>query len=146
MFLDVLLLLFWGFMALIFLLGLLYDDPDIEARTSYLGVFFMAAVVVGGFYYLIRILKVRGPLLKITPVGFIYALHGTEMVLWQNVATVEVERGTRWTHSSYVYIALKDGSVVEIECEFFTLDVDQVVAAISRHGDVSFGKEPTENA
>ena len=142
MFLDVLLLLFWGLMAFIFASGLFYGDPEIEARTSYFSVFIMILVVAGGMYYLARVLKVRGPLLRISPEGFIYALDSAEMVPWSRVTAVTVERAARWTSASYVYLSLQDGPVIEIECEFFTLKLDHVLGAIRPYCDVEAGNEP----
>jgi hypothetical protein len=136
MFLDVLLLLFWGLMALVFAAGLFHGDPEIEARTSYFGVFVMILVVAGGIFYLVRIVKVRGPLLRITPQGIIYALDSAELVPWSRVTAVTVERGLRWTYPSYVILFLRDGAVIEIECEFFTLKLDRVLAAIRPYCDV----------
>ena len=102
--------------------------------------------MIGGVIYLIRILTVRGPLLRITPEGFSYALHGPEMVSWHEVAAITVERGKRWTYPSYVNLSLKDGTAIEIECEFFTLGLEPVLAAIKPHWDVDSGNEPAENA
>ncbi len=136
MFLDALLLLFWGLMAFVFAAGLIAGDPEIEARSSYIGVFVMILVVAGGIFYLIRILKVRGPLLRITPEGIVYALDSAEMVPWSRVTAVTAERGARWTYPSYVYLSLRDGAVIEIECEFFTLKLDHVLAAIRPYRDV----------
>jgi hypothetical protein len=137
--LDVLLLLFWGAMAVVFAAGLLANDSDIEDRTSFIEVALMAAVVIAGILYLIRIMKVRGPLLRITPVGFFYPLHGPEIVPWSDIAAITVERGRRWTYSSYVYLFLKNGTLVEIECEFFTLNLDRVVQAIRLHCAIDIG-------
>ena len=142
MFLDVLLLLFWGFMAVLFASGLIAGDSEIEARTSYFGVFVMILVVAGGLFYLVRIVRVRGPLLRITPEGFLYALNSAEMVPWSRVTAVIVERGARWTYPSYVYLSLRDGPVIEIECEFFTLKLDHVLAAIRPYCDVSAARQP----
>ena len=142
MFLDVLLLLFWGFMAVLFASGLIAGDSEIEARTSYFGVFVMILVVAGGLFYLVRIVRVRGPLLRITPEGFRYALDGAEMVPWSRVTAVTVERGARWTYPSYVYLSLRDGPVIEIECEFFTLKLDHVLAAIRPYCDVQAARQP----
>ena len=44
--LDVLLLLFWGAMAVVFAAGLLANHSDIEDRTSFIEVALMAAVVI----------------------------------------------------------------------------------------------------
>ena len=142
MFLDVLLLLFWGFMAFVFASGLAAGDSEIEARTSYFGVFAMILVVAGGLFYLVRIVRVRGPLLRITPEGFLYALDSAEMVPWSRVTAVTVERGARWTYPSYVYLSLRDGPVIEIECEFFTLKLDHVLAAIRPYCDVQAARQP----
>jgi|GEM_PF-2615906 hypothetical protein len=137
--LDVLLLLFWGAVAVVFTAGLLAHDSGIEDRTSFIEVAVMAAVVITGIIYLIRIMKVPGPLLRITPVGFFYPLHGPEIVPWSDIAAITVERGKRWTYPSYVYFFLKDGTLVEIECEFFTLNLDRVLKAIRLHCAVDIG-------
>ena len=139
MFLDALLLLFWGLVTLILAASLIFGESGIEARTSYVAVFILIAAVAGGADYLIRVMKVRGPLMRVTPEGFVYALHGAEMVHWSKVTAVAVERGKRWTRPSYVYLALRDGSAVEIECEPFTLDLEPVLAAIRPYCEVEAG-------
>ncbi len=43
---------------------------------------------------------------------------------------ISVEGSTRWSEPSYIRLALSGGKTVEIECEFFTLKLDAVLAAI----------------
>lgn len=84
----------------------------------------------GGGWYLIRLLRTRGPLLRITSKGFSYSLYGPDEVPWSEVVGISVESSTRWSEPSYIRLALSGGKTVEIECEFFTLKRDAVLAAI----------------
>ena len=75
--------------------------------------------------------------MRISPEGFSYALHGAELVPWPKVTAMTVERGARWTYPSYVNLFLEDGTVIEIECEFFSLGLDKVVAAIEPYCEMT---------
>ncbi len=135
-FLDLLLLAFWGFLGVMFASALFYEDPEIESRMSWFGVAVIFVGVAFGAYYVIKVIFLRGPLLRVTPEGFHYALADEEFTPWSNVALVDVERSRRWTGTSTISVILHEGGYIDIECEFFTLKLDQVLDAFRPYCEI----------